>query len=200
MEKLEQEVFKYKKMAEREVDIFHRIVSELIVEHEKETAKLWGDILSLHDTTNKLQAQLYDVQNQNCEYENRNPPNSLPEGEIDAIVTVIELDIISITIIIISTIITAVSTAGHPEDWLLDYSTAVGIAKGNKRWAMRYSPLMLLGSARTWLNNLPAGSINGWLDFEDAFVSNFIGTYRRPGQPQQLEMCKQARTRRIART
>ncbi|KAK1605983.1 hypothetical protein QYE76_029656 [Lolium multiflorum] len=36
-----------------------------------------------------------------------------PEGEIDAIVTVIELDIISITIIIISTIITAVSTAGH---------------------------------------------------------------------------------------
>ncbi|KAK1619321.1 hypothetical protein QYE76_024838 [Lolium multiflorum] len=39
--------------------------------------------------------------------------NSLPEGEIDAIVTAIELDIISITIVIISTIITAVSTAGH---------------------------------------------------------------------------------------
>jgi hypothetical protein len=36
-----------------------------------------------------------------------------------------------------------------PEDWLLDYSTAVGIARGNKRWAVRYSPLMLLGSART---------------------------------------------------
>ena len=71
MEKLEQEVFNYKKMAEREVDIFHRIVSELIGEHEKETAKLWSDILSLHNTTNQLQAQLYDVQNQNCEYENR---------------------------------------------------------------------------------------------------------------------------------
>ncbi|KAK1641789.1 hypothetical protein QYE76_060260 [Lolium multiflorum] len=42
-----------------------------------------------------------------------------------------------------------------------------------------------------WLNNLPAGSINGWLDFEDAFISNFTGTYRRPGRPQQLEMCKQ---------
>ncbi|KAK1652414.1 hypothetical protein QYE76_070219 [Lolium multiflorum] len=78
-----------------------------------------------------------------------------------------------------------------PEDWLQDYSTAVGIAQGNKRWAVRYSPLMLLGSARTWLNNLPAGSINGWLDFEDAFISNFTGTYRRPGRPQQLEMCKQ---------
>ena len=70
MEKLEQEVFNYKKMAEREVDIFHKIVSELIDGHKKETAKLWDDILSLHDTTNKLQAQLHDVQNQNCEYEN----------------------------------------------------------------------------------------------------------------------------------
>ncbi|KAK1645709.1 hypothetical protein QYE76_063514 [Lolium multiflorum] len=37
----------------------------------------------------------------------------LREGEIDAIATVIELDIIAITIIIISTIITAVITAGH---------------------------------------------------------------------------------------
>ncbi|KAK1599869.1 hypothetical protein QYE76_018449 [Lolium multiflorum] len=27
-----------------------------------------------------------------------------------------------------------------PEDWLLDYSTAVGISRGNKRWAVRYSP------------------------------------------------------------
>ncbi|KAK1642025.1 hypothetical protein QYE76_059830 [Lolium multiflorum] len=50
---------------------------------------------------------------------------------------------------------------------------------------------MLVGSTRTWLNNLPAGNINGWLDFEEAFVSNFTGTYRRPGRPQQLEMCKQ---------
>ncbi|KAK1670579.1 hypothetical protein QYE76_058738 [Lolium multiflorum] len=137
MEKLEQEVFKYKKMAEREVDIFHKIVSELIAEHEKETAKLWGDILSLHDTTNKLQAQLYDIHNQNylshrgiltkgysrlCGAENSREKralrragirrgNSLPEGEIDAIVTAIELDIISITITIIFIIITAISTA-----------------------------------------------------------------------------------------
>ncbi|KAK1615125.1 hypothetical protein QYE76_020642 [Lolium multiflorum] len=185
MEKLEQEVFNYKKMAEREVDIFHKIVSELIDGHKKETAKLWDDIFSLHDTTNKLQAQLYDVHNQNCEYENRfkrishaasfrfpetkmsfvdggplpwksdddkesiaiitegvihhrgiltkgysrlcgaegtrekralrragiRRGNSLPEGEIDAIAIVIELDIISIIIIIVSTIYTAITTA-----------------------------------------------------------------------------------------
>jgi hypothetical protein len=70
MEALEQEVFKYKKMAKREVDIIHRINQELIAKH-KETAELWDDNLSLHETTNKLQAQLYDLQNQNCEYEAR---------------------------------------------------------------------------------------------------------------------------------
>jgi hypothetical protein len=71
MEALEQEVFKYKKMAKREVDIIHRINQELIAKHKKETAEIWDDILSLHETTNKLQAQLYDLQNQNCEYEAR---------------------------------------------------------------------------------------------------------------------------------
>ena len=58
-------------MAEREVDIIYKINSELISEHKKEVANLWADILSLHETTNQLQAQLYDVQNQNCEYEAR---------------------------------------------------------------------------------------------------------------------------------
>jgi hypothetical protein len=71
MEKMEQKVFRYKKMAEREVDIIHKINAELIGEHRKEIANLWDDIFSLHETTNKLQAQLYDVQNQNCEYETR---------------------------------------------------------------------------------------------------------------------------------
>ena len=67
--------------------------------------------------------------------------------------------------------------ATKPEDWLTDYTTAVGIAGGNRRVAVRYVPLMLLGSARTWLNSLRAGSVNSWLDFEDAFVRNFTSTY-----------------------
>jgi hypothetical protein len=71
MEALEQEVFKYKKMVEREVDIIYRINQELVAKHKKETAELWSDIFSLHETTNQLQAQLYDLQNQNSEYEAR---------------------------------------------------------------------------------------------------------------------------------
>ena len=54
-----------------------------------------------------------------------------------------------------------------PEDWLADYVTAVNIAGGNKRVAVRYVPLMLQGSARTWLNSLPKESVNSWLDFEE---------------------------------
>jgi hypothetical protein len=50
---------------------------------------------------------------------------------------------------------------------------------------------MLEGPARIWLNNLPAGSINGWVDFEEQFVSNFTSTYKRPNRPQQLANCRQ---------
>ncbi|KAI5000295.1 hypothetical protein ZWY2020_004884 [Hordeum vulgare] len=79
----------------------------------------------------------------------------------------------------------------NPEDWLIDYTTAVGIARGNKRVAVRFVPLMLTGSARTWLNNLPAGSVNSWVDFEEAFIHNFTDTYKRPGRPRKLAMCVQ---------
>ncbi|KAK1608355.1 hypothetical protein QYE76_032028 [Lolium multiflorum] len=47
--------------------------------------------------------------------------NSLPEGEIDAIAIVIELDIISIIIIIISTIYTAITTAAPRHRFLADF-------------------------------------------------------------------------------
>ncbi|KAE8801060.1 Endoglucanase 3 [Hordeum vulgare] len=78
------------------------------------------------------------------------------------------------------------------EDWLIDYTIAVGIVHGNKRIAVRYVPLVLSGSAQTWLNSLPAGSINVWVDFEEAFIRNFTGTYKRHGRPRELAMCVQA--------
>jgi hypothetical protein len=40
MEALEQEVFKYKEMAKREVDIIHRINQELVTKYKKETIEL----------------------------------------------------------------------------------------------------------------------------------------------------------------
>jgi hypothetical protein len=34
-------------------------------------------------------------------------------------------------------------------------------------------------------------SINGWMDFEEQFVSNFTSTYKRPNRPQQLANYRQ---------
>jgi hypothetical protein len=45
--------------------------------------------------------------------------------------------------------------AVKPEDWLSDYGIVVDIVGGNKRLAVRYTSLMLQGSARKWLNSLP---------------------------------------------
>ena len=79
----------------------------------------------------------------------------------------------------------------RPEDWLTDYASVVNIAGGNRRWAMQYIPRMLEGPARIWLSNLKKDSILGWLDFEEAFNSNFSSTYKRPNRPRQLSMCRQ---------
>jgi hypothetical protein len=73
--------------------------------------------------------------------------------------------------------------AVKPKDWLSDYVTTVNIAGGNKRTVVRYAPLMLTGSARTWLNSLLALLINSWHDFKEAFIKNFSGTYKRPPRP-----------------
>ena len=78
-----------------------------------------------------------------------------------------------------------------PKDWLIDYSTAVRIANDNRRVAVKYVPLMLQGTTRTWLNSLKPYSINNWLDFTEAFVRNFTSTYKQAPKPRQLSLCVQ---------
>ncbi|KAE8782887.1 Endoglucanase 3 [Hordeum vulgare] len=38
---------------------------------------------------------------------------------------------------------------------------------------------------------MPTGSVNGWLDVQEAFVRNFTDTYKHPGRPWQLVPCVQ---------
>ena len=71
LEEVEHEVFRYQKMIERGVEANHKIISELRDKHQEETSRLWDDIFLLHQSTTKLQAQIYDLQNQNFEYETR---------------------------------------------------------------------------------------------------------------------------------
>ena len=65
---------------------------------------------------------------------------------------------------------------------MIDYSTAVSIANGNRRVAVKYVPLMLQGTARTWLNSVKPYSL--WLDFTEVFIRNFTSTYKRPPTPR----------------
>ncbi|KAK1628048.1 hypothetical protein QYE76_002363 [Lolium multiflorum] len=109
----------------------------------------------------------------------------IPWGEIDAIVTVIELDIISITIIIISTIITTVSTAGHlimersSLQFLFGKSTttatvvdeAPGIAMDEVR--KKLFSLSLSGKAAHWYKLLDNGDSLEWNDIVPRFYSKF---------------------------
>ncbi|KAK1633031.1 hypothetical protein QYE76_007346 [Lolium multiflorum] len=89
-----------------------------------------------------------------------------PGGEIDAIVTVIELDIISITIIIISTIITAISSAAPRHR-----CSNLGIAMDEVR--KKLFSLSLSGKAAHWYKLLDNGDSLEWNDIVPRFYSKF---------------------------
>ncbi|KAK1609334.1 hypothetical protein QYE76_033007 [Lolium multiflorum] len=97
----------------------------------------------------------------------RNPPGKfLREGEIDAIITVIELDIITITIIIISTIITAISSAAPRHR-----CSNLGIAMDEVR--KKLFSLSLSGKAAHWYKLLDNGDSLEWNDIVPRFYSKF---------------------------
>ena len=60
------------------------------------------------------------------------------------------------------------------------------MARGDDLHAIKYLPLKLKGSARHWLNSLPANSIGSWENLADAFLDNFQGTYVRPPDADDL--------------
>ena len=79
--------------------------------------------------------------------------------------------------------------ADKPNSWLSDYALAVQIAGGNGLVAARFLPLMLEGTARSWIENLPEKSIHNWQDMEKVFTQHFQGTYKRPNTYIDLGRC-----------
>ncbi|KAE8811801.1 hypothetical protein D1007_11333 [Hordeum vulgare] len=69
LEEVEQEVFKYKLMIERGVEANCGIISELKREHEEEMKEVRSILSALETKVFKLQGHIYDLQNQNYEYE-----------------------------------------------------------------------------------------------------------------------------------
>ncbi|KAK1614414.1 hypothetical protein QYE76_019931 [Lolium multiflorum] len=88
--------------------------------------------------------------------------NSLPEGEIDAIAIVIELDIISIIIIIVSTIYTAITTAAPRH-------RCISMNEVRKK----LFTISLSGKAAHWYKLLKNGDSIDWEDIVPLFYSKF---------------------------
>ncbi|KAK1694252.1 hypothetical protein QYE76_010949 [Lolium multiflorum] len=88
--------------------------------------------------------------------------NSLPEGEIDAIAIVIERDIISITIIIIFTIYTAITTAAPRH-------RCISMNEVRKK----LFTISLSGKAAHWYKLLKNGDSIDWEDIVPLFYSKF---------------------------
>ena len=62
---------------------------------------------------------------------------------------------------------------------------------GREKVMANYFHVALRGSARSWLMNLPPGSISSWDDLCHQFVANFQGTFTRLGLECDLHAVKQ---------
>jgi hypothetical protein len=54
-----------------------------------------------------------------------------------------------------------------------------------------YFPVDLTGTARSWLMNLPEGTLHSWLELCRQFTANFESAYARPGNETDLHTIQQ---------
>ena len=71
LEEMEQQVLKCQEMVERGLDANHIMIMEFTNNTKQDARNIGETIFKLHEKIEHLQAQIYDPQNQNCEYEYR---------------------------------------------------------------------------------------------------------------------------------
>ena len=69
LEAMEQQVFKCQGMVERGLNANQMMIAEFTNNHKMDAKNIGETIFKLHEKIEHLQAQIYDLQNQNCEYE-----------------------------------------------------------------------------------------------------------------------------------
>ncbi|KAI5011600.1 hypothetical protein ZWY2020_013737 [Hordeum vulgare] len=79
----------------------------------------------------------------------------------------------------------------EPASWIETYEIAMDMLDVNEAVCARYFTMMLEGSARTWLKNLPPNSIQSWAELKERFIKNFRGTCKRPMTIVDLQHCVQ---------
>ena len=71
LEAVEEEVFKCKGMVERGLNADHSMITDFTCDHKLDASEIGKAIFKLHEKIEHLQAQIYDLQKQNYEYEYR---------------------------------------------------------------------------------------------------------------------------------
>ena len=71
LEAMGQQVVKCQGMVERGINATHKMLAEFTNNYEPDAKNTEEAIFKLHEKIEHLQAQIYDLQNQNCEYEYR---------------------------------------------------------------------------------------------------------------------------------
>ncbi len=62
-----------------------------------------------------------------------------------------------------------------PAEFLQIYELSIEAANGDEKVMANWFPMALKDGARSWLLNLPPGSISSWDEMRDRFVANFQG-------------------------
>ena len=78
-----------------------------------------------------------------------------------------------------------------PAEFLQLYEPSIEAANGDEKVMANWFPMALKDGARSWLLNLPPGSISSWNEMRDRFIANFQGTRDRPLAMGDLRRIKQ---------
>ena len=79
----------------------------------------------------------------------------------------------------------------NPAEFLQIYSTSILAAGGDEAIMANYFPVALTGTARSWLMNLPEGTLDSWPELCRQFTANFESAYARQGNETDLHAVQQ---------
>jgi hypothetical protein len=79
----------------------------------------------------------------------------------------------------------------NPTEFLQIYTTSILTTEGNEVIMANYFRVALAGMARSWLMNLPPGSLFSWKELCHQFTTNIESAYARPGNEVDLHVVQQ---------
>jgi hypothetical protein len=79
----------------------------------------------------------------------------------------------------------------NPTEFLQIYATSILAAGGNEAIMDNYFPVALTGMVRSWIMNLPEGTLDSWSELCHQFMANFASAYARPHNETDLHAIQQ---------